>query len=55
MSQAIAEMSIGFVPGFGRLMGERVLVQRNSEYVIAARVLGAGEWRRCSATSCRTR
>jgi peptide/nickel transport system permease protein len=45
VGQAIVAMSIGFVPGFGRLMRERVLAQRHREYVDAARVTGVGEWR----------
>jgi peptide/nickel transport system permease protein len=43
--QAITAMTIGLIPGFGRLMRERVLAQRHREYVDAARVIGAGEWR----------
>lgn len=41
----IAAMTIGGIPGYGRLMRERVLSQRSREYVLAAKALGASEWR----------
>ena len=41
----IMAMVIGGIPGYGRLLRERVLSQRKNEYVLAATMIGAGPWR----------
>ncbi len=41
----IAAMTIGGIPSYGRLIRERVLSQRGREYVLAAKAIGASEWR----------
>jgi peptide/nickel transport system permease protein len=38
-------MVIGGIPGYGRLLRERVLSQRQNEYVMAATTIGASPWR----------
>jgi peptide/nickel transport system permease protein len=45
VEMAILAMTIGNIPGFGRLARERVLAQRNREYVLAARAIGNSEAR----------
>jgi peptide/nickel transport system permease protein len=44
IQMAIIAMTIGSIPGFGRLMRERVLSQRARPYVEAAQTIGAGPW-----------
>jgi peptide/nickel transport system permease protein len=41
----IIAITIGAIPGFGRLARERVLSQRGRDYVEAARALGSSHWR----------
>jgi peptide/nickel transport system permease protein len=41
----IMAMVIGGIPGYGRLLRERVLSQRQNEYVMAATTIGASPWR----------
>jgi peptide/nickel transport system permease protein len=41
----IVALTVGLVPGFSRLMRERVLAQRGRDYVDAARAVGVGRWR----------
>jgi peptide/nickel transport system permease protein len=43
VEMAIIALTIGSIPGFGRLMRERVLAQRNRPFVEAARCMGASD------------
>jgi peptide/nickel transport system permease protein len=43
VEMAIIALTIGGIPGFGRLMRERVLAQRNRPFVEAARCMGASD------------
>lgn len=43
VGMAIIALSFGGIPGFGRLMRERVLAQRNLPFVEAARSMGASD------------
>jgi peptide/nickel transport system permease protein len=40
----IVALSIGLMPGYARLMCGQVLVAKQSDYVLAARSIGAGAW-----------
>jgi peptide/nickel transport system permease protein len=45
MGKAMIAIGIGFTPGFIRLVRAQVLAQRELDYVVAARGLGAGDLR----------
>src|SRR5262249_7089560 len=42
IQSTIIALTVGLVPGFSRLMRERVLTQRRRDYVEAARAVGVG-------------
>jgi peptide/nickel transport system permease protein len=45
IQMVVIAMTIGSVPVCGRLMRERVIANREREYVLAAKALGANDWR----------
>ena len=45
VEMSVIAMTVGQIPGIGRLVRERVMSQSEREYVLAAQAIGVGRWR----------